>query len=95
MNNELYRKLVDMYAGGELPEELEQELRGRALSDSGLAIEMQSLSDTVDALRAIPDPEFTEESYQRVLMRLYARGADIRPTGPTPTHLQYYLPIQG
>jgi hypothetical protein len=95
MNNELYRKLVDLYAGGELPEELEQDLRGKALTDSELAVDMRSLSDTVEALRSTPDPEFTEESYQRILMRLYARGADISPTGPTPSHLQYYLPIQG
>lgn len=95
MNSELYTKLVDMYAGGELPEELEKEMRSAALTDSELAVEMRSLRETVEGLHSIPKPEFTEESYQRVLMRVYARGVEISPKAPTPSHLQYHLPIQG
>jgi len=95
MNNDLYNKLVDLYAGRELTPELDQEMEAAAVHNAPLAKEMRSLRGTVDAIRAVPSPEFTEESYQRILMRLYARGADIQPKSPSPTHLQYYLPIQG
>lgn len=95
MNNELYRKLVDLYAGSELPVELEDELEAAAHQDQGLAHDMHTLRRTVEILHASPDPEFTEESYQRILMKLYARGADIQPKAEAPAHLQYYLPMQG
>ena len=95
MNSELYTKLVDMYAGGELPEELESEMRKAALTDTELAVDMRSMRETVEGLHAIPKPEFTEESYQRILMRVYARGVEFSPKAPTPSHLQYHLPIQG
>jgi hypothetical protein len=95
MKNELYRKLVDLYAGGELPAELEEDLRAQALTDSDLAVDMRSLQDTLDAIHRIPAPEFTEESYQRILMKVYARGADIVSPMPIPSHLQYHLPMQG
>lgn len=95
MNDQFYRKLVDLYAGRDLPAELEQELEQRASEDPELALEMSALRGTVDTLQAIANPEFTEESYQRILMKLYARGADIQPKSPDPSHLQYYLPMQG
>ena len=95
MNSELYTKLVDLYAGEDLPEELESEMRAAALTDTELAVEMHSMRDAVEGLRAIPKPEFTEESYQRILMRVYARGVEFSPKAPTPSHLQYHLPIQG
>ena len=51
---------------------------------------------SVDALRASAnDVAMTEESYQRILMKLYARGAELQTGAPEPLHLQYYLPIQG
>jgi hypothetical protein len=93
MNSELYRKLVDLYAGRELPTELEDEMDLASFRDSGLSREMHSLRKTVDFLRADRGPEFTEESYQRILMKLYARGANIQPRAPEPLHLQYHLPI--
>lgn len=95
MNSEFYSKLVDMYAGRELSEELENEMQTVAFSDPALSYEMATLRHTVDALRSLDRPEFTEESYQRVLMRLYARGVDMQPKSPTPSHLQYHLPMQG
>ena len=95
MKNELYTKLVDLYAGKELPLELEQELEAAASQDESLASDMQSLRNTVEVIQSMPGAEFTEESYQRILMRLYARGADIQPKAQPPAHLQYYLPIQG
>ena len=95
MNENLYRKLVDLYAARELPTELEQEMEAQAGEDDGLAEDMHTLRATFDSLRDIPQPEFTEESNQRILMRLYTRGADIQPAGPSPVHLQYHLPMQG
>ena len=94
--NTLYDKLVDLYAGRELPSELEAELEARASQDHALAHDMLTLRATVDALDTTKDDvEFTEESYQRILMKVYARGVDMEPVSPPPAHLQYYLPIQG
>lgn len=94
MKSDLYRQLVDLYAAGELTDELEDALRTESFADPDLGQDMHTLRTTVDALRASEAPEFTEESYQRVLMKLYFRGADIQPRSPEPAHLQYHLPIQ-
>lgn len=94
--DDLYSKLVDLYAGRELPTELEKELEARASQDADLANDMLTLRTTVDALHSsMDDVEFTEESYQRVLMKVYARGVEMQSNAPAPAHLQYYLPIQG
>lgn len=95
MNNDLYSRLVDLYAGRELPDDVEREMEREAAKDPALYADMTSLRDTVDHVRSIPGPDFTEESYQRILMKLYARGAEFQPKAPAPTHLQYQLPIQG
>lgn len=95
MDSDFYRKLVDLYAGRELPEELEQELEVRSMGDRDLSYDMATLRRTVDFVRSEPRPDFTEESYQRVLMKLYARGGDLELKAPTPAHLQYHLPING
>ncbi len=95
MSTEFYRKLVDLYAGGELPEELHTELEEAAAADPELKAEMTALKKTVDLLKAEPAPEMTEESYQRILIKLYTRGVDAQPKSPTPQYMQYYLPIQG
>jgi hypothetical protein len=95
MSNELYKKLVDLYAGQELPAELQDQMEMAAFNDADLNHDMSTLRRTVDALRSIPEPEFTEESYQRVLMRLYARGVEIETKSPPPAHIQYHLPMQG
>ena len=93
MKNDLYQKLVDLYAAGELTEELEETLQAEAVVDSSLAHAMQHMR-AMNLRGQIPQPEFTEESYQRILMKLYFRGADIQPRSPEPAHLQYHLPIQ-
>lgn len=95
MNNDLLQQLVDLYAGRELPTELEEQMESAAADDPALRAEMTSLRETVGALHSDPGPSFTEESYQRVLMKLYARGAAIQPKAPVPAHLQYQLPMQG
>lgn len=94
MKQDLYLKLVDLYAARELTEELEESLQAEAFHEPSLAHDMQTMRTTMDALRRMPQPEFTEESYQRILMKLYFRGADIQPRSPEPAHLQYHLPIQ-
>jgi hypothetical protein len=95
LNNDLLKKLVDLYAGRELPSELDDQMEAAAANDSTLRADMTSLRGTVDMLQSDPGPIFSEESYQRVLMKLYARGAAIQPKAQAPIHLQYQLPIQG
>jgi len=94
MKNDFYQKLVDLYADGELTEELEEDLEEAAYGDPDLSYEMTTMMKTVELVRNMPDPGFTEESYQRILMKLYARGVDLQTKAPTPSHLQYQLPIQ-
>lgn len=93
--NELYRNLVDLYAGGELSAEAEAQLEAAAQRDPELAHDLMTLKATVEGLHSLPDPDFTEESYQRILMKTYAKGIDIQTQAPDPTYLQYHLPIQG
>jgi anti-sigma factor RsiW len=95
MNNQFYQKLVDMYAENELSAELTQELEQVAKGDKPLQLDMSSLKQTVEALREEAAPIFTEESNQRILMKLYARGAAVESRNTTPFHLQYPLPISG
>jgi hypothetical protein len=92
--NDFYQKLVDLYAGGELTEELQEELEANAFLDPDLSYEMTTLKRTVQMIQGSPEPNFTEESYQRILMKLYARGVDLQHKTPTPVHLQYSLPIK-
>ena len=94
MNQEMHKKLVDLYAGHDLPAELEDAMEIAAFSDADLAHDMSTLRRTVDALQAIPKPEFTGESYQRILMKVYMRGGDSQPNRQDPVHIQYQLPIQ-
>jgi hypothetical protein len=95
MNEEFYKKLVDLYAGRELSSDLEEQMEFAAFGSAELSHDMATLRRTVDTLRSDRGAEFTEESYQRVLMKLYARGANIEPKASSPIHLQYYLPMQG
>ena len=95
MDTNLYRQLVDLYAGDELPTELEDQMKAESFTNKDLSHDMNTLRMTVDALRSIPEPDFTEESYQRILMKLYAKGVDVQPRGQAPAHMQYYLPIAG
>lgn len=90
----IYNKLVDLYAGNELSEELNQELETAAKSDPDLQQDMDSLRNTVEALRA-EEISFTEETHQRILMKLYARGGHLQTQSPEPRHLQYQLPMSG
>lgn len=95
MKNEFYLKLVDLYAGHELPLALEEEMEQAAVSDADLSFEMRSLRETVDSLKDAVAPEYTEETHQRILMKMFARGANVETHAPEPAHFQYQLPIQG
>ena len=96
MSNEIYRRLVDLYAGGELPGDLAEEMEIAAYKDRELAHDMHTMKATIEQLKLEYDePEFTEESYHRILMKLYASGAPLETASPTPMHLQYQLPISG
>lgn len=96
MNDEFYKKLVDLYAGHELSEEVETEMEWVAMGNATLNHDMTTLRRTVDLLHE-DQIEFTEESFQRILNKVYMRtGVDARTaSSPDPLHLQYSLPIQG
>ncbi len=91
----LYDKLVDLYAGDELPAELKEELESAAMKDPALSHDMTSLKLTVDALHNADDPNFNEESFQRVLMKMYARGATLETREPESNPWQLRLPLNG
>lgn len=96
--NDFYHKLVDLYAGNELATELQDELEVASMTDPFLASDMHTLRITVRQVQSLPEPEFTQESMQRVLLRLYAAGmppASLPESQPEPEFLQYYLPISG
>jgi|DewCreStandDraft_4_1066084.scaffolds.fasta_scaffold156529_2 anti-sigma factor RsiW len=96
MKHEHLYSLVDLYVDNELPEELCREMEEAAGQDPALAAEIESLDEAKAVLKAAhPAPEFTEESFQRILMTMVARGADIRPRSDAPLHLQYQLPMLG
>ncbi|MBS1719131.1 MAG: hypothetical protein JST35_01655 [Armatimonadetes bacterium] len=94
MNNELYRKLVDLYAERALTEDVDAELERAAEGDEAMKADMRSLRAAVDQLHDLPAPQFTEESYQRILMKVYARGVEMQTRTPSPAYLQFPLPIQ-
>lgn len=89
--------LIDLYAAGELPEELEMWLEREALGDPSLAAEMQTLKSVVNELRAVKAPVMTDESYLRIYARLLQAGMGERVNRPfsTPSYMQYHLPMLG
>lgn len=96
MNSDLYKKLVDMYAGHELSAELEDEMELAAFNNPSLSHDMSTLRKAVDMLRAEKAPTFTEESNQRILMKILARsGVEMDRQTTDPHHIQYQLPMQG
>lgn len=92
--NDFYKKLVDLYAGRELTEELTDEMEQAAIGDPELAHDMFSLRKTVDTLQASAKPELTEESDYRILLKMQIQGAEVRRRSPEASHWQYHLPIQ-
>lgn len=92
--SEFYKNLVDLYAGGELTEELTDDMEQAAMGDASLAHDMHTLRKTVDILRALPRPELTEESDYRILLKMQIQGAEVRRRSPEATYWQYHLPIQ-
>lgn len=92
--NEIYNKLVDLYAGEELPSEMVTELETVAKSDLELKREMKTLRNTVEALQQ-DKISYTEETHQRILMKIYARGGHLQPQAPEPLHFQFQLPMSG
>lgn len=94
----LTQQLVDLYAGDELSIEIKDELEIEAMRDVALAADMQSLRSVVQALQALRTPEFSEESNQRIRMKLFAGGMVADPNrsrASEPAFLQHYLPISG
>ncbi|MBS1721622.1 MAG: hypothetical protein JSS66_01305 [Armatimonadetes bacterium] len=92
--NEFYNKLVDLYAGGELTEELSDEMEAEALKNGALAQDMFTLRKTVEALQSLPSPDLTEESDYRILLKMQIQGTEVRRKSPESSHWQYHLLIQ-
>lgn len=93
-NRELYRNLVDLYAGDELSEEMVEELRWASLGDPELELDMSSLKLVVAALRSQDDPTYDDDTDERIKTRIRAGVPAGLPTSK-PSHLQYRLPMQG
>ena len=79
MDSDFYKKLVDLYAGEDLPEDLEAEMERAALRDPQLSHDMFSLRTTVQALKDLQTTSFTEETSQRILLKMRTWGF---PYGP-------------
>ena len=91
--SEFYKKLVDLYAGGELTEELAAEMEVAAMKDPVLSHDMFTLSKTVETLQNLPSLEMTEESDYRILLKMQIQGAEVKRKSPERSHWQYHLPI--
>jgi hypothetical protein len=92
---DIYRKLVDLYAGDDLPLELKDELEAEAMSNPDLSHDMMTLKTTVTALRESEAPTFTEESFQRILLKMYTKGAEVEMKEPAHSPYQFRLPLSG
>lgn len=95
MNKEFYSKLVDMYAGGDLPEDLMKELEDAAMDDPALSHDMYTLKRIVESIQTQMHIDFGDESYYRILTKMQSQGAEIETHAPEPTFIQYHLPMQG
>jgi hypothetical protein len=94
MRNDFYGKLVDLYAGQELTEELTAELEQEAMSDPELSHDMFTLRKTVELLHTDSGAQFTAETHQRILLQMQMAGAEIESPAQESAPWQYNLPIQ-
>lgn len=91
-----YNKLVDLYAGQELPEDLEKNLSEAAASDPDLAKDMATLRQTVQSLHGQSAVNYTEDTEYRVLMKLQAWAeSDLISKQEESPSWQYRLPMEG
>ncbi len=91
-----YKKLVDLYAGSELPQELEQEMDFAAQSDSELKADMDSLKSIVQGLKESPTEPYTDDVHYRIQMKIQ-NWSDATISEPTnnSTIWQFRLPMEG
>lgn len=95
MTNEFYKKLIEVYVGGDLGTSVSKDLKQVVDGNEDLKQDLVEMQAAYNALRDLPTPEFTEESYQRILMKVYTRGGELQTRTPVPSHLQYHLPLHG
>ena len=57
----LYQKLVDLYVGDELPEELAEDLQAAAFGNPALAHDIRTLRQTLGALQSVPAPVLSQK----------------------------------
>ncbi|MCA0361268.1 MAG: hypothetical protein LCH41_09455 [Armatimonadetes bacterium] len=99
--NDLYHKLVDLYAGHELPEDLVALLEQAAQTDPSLAMDMSQARTLVDLLHTMPAPGFSEADHLRILFKMHTAASDLpeNPFSPeqseTQPGTQYQLPMFG
>lgn len=95
-NSTFYNKLVDLYAGRELSEELENELHDAAQSDRLLAQEMATLRQTVQQLQTLPGENYNDDTEYRIQMKISAWSeTDILAKQESDDTWQYRLPMEG
>lgn len=95
MNDNLMQQLVDLYVDEELSEAGMEAVESAAMNDPMTSHDIYTLRATLKAMRKWDDVQLTEESSQRILLKMRARGAGVEQNSPDPAHLQYHLPIQG
>jgi hypothetical protein len=96
MNNETVRnELVNLFAGGELTEELASELEAAAAADPDLRRDMEDMKKTVGWLKADEGPWFSDGSDLRIRARIEEEeGIRLTEGDPEPAQDQYSLFLQ-
>lgn len=95
-NSTFYQKLVDLYAGHELPEDLEHELVEASSDDPILARDLRTLRQTVRRLHDQKPAPYTDDTEFRILMKIQNSGGfDLNATAHDHPDWQYRLPMEG
>ncbi len=96
MNEEsIIKRLVDLYVGDELPEDLASELERRASQSPELREDMRQMKLMVRLLQREAPPRYDDETNLRILMKLRALGLDEQPEEEKPNPFQYRLRMEG
>ena len=96
LDSTFYNKLVDLYAGQELPQELETELVEASATDPTLMKDMDTLRQVVSRLHTEKAVEYGEDTQYRIMMKLQAwSGEDLLNSEEQIPSWQYRLPMEG
>lgn len=99
MNNtdgSFYKKLIDLYAGSELPTELENDLIEATKDSAELQQDMMSLRNLVNTLHQSSPEQFSEEIDYRIQMKIQNWGENLVIQNQQNSELlQFKLPMEG